>query len=186
MGVAMIVALVFLLFAVKLADTEIDKSSKNDVYVKDPRITVAPSEVMRDCSLPTTVNYRIPYMEFTISFDCSLAPFSNEHSQKVFRKVSSYRLDGRTVCCDVGVGLQYLHFPHNIRLLVLDGYCINSLPPDTFQQFDSLERLEITASQFEHLASVNFRQLLSLKELLLENNEFGTMESGTIDVLVQL
>ncbi|KFB40195.1 AGAP004899-PA-like protein [Anopheles sinensis] len=189
----MMLALASQLFVVKRTATISRQPPEDQWYENSTSSVVTPPQELFDCSrdttecsLPTIVNYQDPLIEFSISFDCSLAPFTNEHSQKVFRKVASYKLDGRAVCCGVGIGLQYLHFPQNIKLLALDGYCLRSLPAETFGQFIKLERLQISASRINHLSSVCCRELGSLQELELENNEFGTMEQDSMDGLVQL
>ncbi|XP_050072676.1 uncharacterized protein LOC126560768 [Anopheles maculipalpis] len=138
------------------------------------------------CLILTTVNYRVPEKEFAINFRCNLPPFRNAHSDEVFRKVTSYRMDGSNACSTFGFGLEYLSFPERINSLVLDGYCLQTIGNGTFQDFHTLGQLELTGCKIQHATSDGFHSLPVLQKLVIEQSVFLKMNRDVFDNFKQL
>ncbi|XP_035782599.1 uncharacterized protein LOC118461414 [Anopheles albimanus] len=137
------------------------------------------------CRIPITVNYRSLDTEFSIELNCTQPPSSSEYSRKMFRKVQSYRMSGRAAR-GVEFGLTYLHYPENVRLLVLDGYCLGTIPTGSFDAFHRLDRLELVDGRFRLLTPGSFAGLATLKELRLTRSQFERMDAGALRELEQL
>ncbi|XP_050084009.1 uncharacterized protein LOC126570350 [Anopheles aquasalis] len=147
--------------------------------------TWEPPNTPPDCRIPITVNYRSLDTEFSVELNCTQPPSSSEYSRKMFRKVQSYRMGGRSAH-GAGLGLSYLHYPENVRLLALDGYCLATVPPSTFTHFHRLDRLELVNGSIRLLTPGSFQGLATLKELRFIRCQFERMDAGVLRELTQL
>ncbi|EAU76681.2 AGAP004899-PA [Anopheles gambiae str. PEST] len=145
------------------------------------------ARLLNHCLIVTIVNYRVPGKEFAINFDCNVHPVKNAHSDKVFRKVTSYRMDGRNAYSDTGFGLEYLSFPDKITTLVLHGYCVRmqrAVP--LYRDFHNLELLELINCNVNHINGDVFQDLPKLQKLVLNSSTFGVMTHDVFHKLIQL
>ncbi|KAL9695793.1 hypothetical protein quinque_015078 [Culex quinquefasciatus] len=103
------------------------------------------------CKLEVIVNYGEPGLEFAVHFDCATKPIFNQHSRNVFRNVKRYRLEGDEVNRD-GLGLEYLHFPEQVEILVLADYCLARIDDDAFgNHFEHLQEVILSGNQLHEL-----------------------------------
>ncbi|EDS32898.1 Pray For Elves [Culex quinquefasciatus] len=137
------------------------------------------------CKLEVIVNYGEPGLEFAVHFDCAAKPIFNQHSRNVFRNVKRYRLEGDEVNRD-GLGLEYLHFPEQVEILVLADYCLARIDDDAFGKFASLESLTLKDSAVRRIETKSFRGLSNLKELEIDNVQIESIDTEGLSNLKNL